>query len=321
MSTEKNASTTSTANQGEEGRTKKRKKTKGEERPPARRGSWLNFFTGSSRLSVNKEMIIGGAIVIFFVGTAIVVALGNLLHIQVTPFNPLVLVGRPYAPPSLAHLMGTDNLGRDQFSRIIAATPNAMVTGFAVVGFSLCLGLVIGSYAGFHGGIFDEALMRLTDIFFAIPVLILAIAIVAALGPSLVNVLVALMIVWWPAYARLSRGETLKVAHQNYIEAARTSGFGGSRIIFRHVLPNIFTTLLVYATLDIGTVILTYSGLSYFGLTIPPPAPDWGFMVAFYGDSLLSAPWLPLFPGLLIALSVIGWSIFGDGFRDAISGS
>lgn len=282
----------------------------------------LAFITGDAKVSVNREMIIGGVIVAFFVLVAIAVTIADILHITITPYNPdTPNVGPLFGPPSLAHLMGTDNLGRDQLSRILAATPNAVVIGFVVVGFSLALGLIIGSFAGFHGGFADEALMRLTDIFFAIPALVLAIAIVAALHASLLNLMIALMIVWWPAYARLSRGETLKVSHQNYIEAARTSGYGSARIIFRHVLPNIFVTLVVYATLDIGTVILTYSGLSYLGLSVPPPAPDWGFMVASFGDSLLSDPWLPLFPGLLIAISVIGFSIFGDGFRDAISGN
>jgi peptide/nickel transport system permease protein len=282
----------------------------------------LSFITGEAKISINKEMIIGGAIILFFVVVAVAVEIAALLHITITPYNPLEPnVGTPLSPPSLDHLMGTDTLGRDQFSRILTATPNAIVIGFVVIGFSMALGLSIGSFAGFHGGIFDEALMRMTDIFFAIPALILAIAIVAALGASLLNLTVALMIVWWPAYARLARGETLKVSHQNYIEAARTSGYGSSKIIFRHVLPNIFLTLLVYATLDIGTVILVYSGLSYLGLSVAPPAPDWGYMVASFEDYLISDPWLPLFPGLLIALGVIGFSVFGDGFRDAISGN
>jgi peptide/nickel transport system permease protein len=282
----------------------------------------LSFITGEAKIIVNKEMIIGGAIILFFVLGAIIVEATQLLHLQITPYNPLAQnVGPPLAGPSLKHLMGTDLLGRDVFSRIIAAMPNAISIGFVVVGFSMALGLTIGSFAGFHGGLFDEALMRTTDIFFAIPGLILAIAIVAALGPGLITLTFALMIVWWPAYARLSRGETLKVSHANFIEAARTSGYGSVRIIFRHVLPNIILTLIVYATLDIGTVIVAYSGLSYLGLSVAPPAPDWGQMVAAYQDYLISDPWLPLFPGLLIALGVIGFSIFGDGFRDAIAGN
>jgi len=281
----------------------------------------LSFITGEAEIKVNKEMIVGGAIVAFFIVAAVVVEAAALLHVRITPYDPLAQSVHLLAPPSLSHLMGTDQLGRDVFSRIMAATPNAVSIGFAVVGSSMVVGLAVGSFAGFHGGIFDEALMRTTDIFFAIPALILAIAIVAALGAGLVTLMVALMLVWWPAYARLARGETLKVSHQNYIEAARTSGYGSTRIIIRHVVPNIFLTLVVYATLDIGTVIVAYSGLSFLGLSVPPPAPDWGQMVSAYQDYLISDPWLPIFPGLLIALGVIGFSIFGDGFRDAISGS
>ena len=266
-------------------------------------------------------MIIGGSIILFFIIVAVVVEVAAVLHLQITPYNPIKPVGPVLAPPSWKYLFGTDQIGRDVFSRIVAATPNGFSIGFAVVGVALAVGISVGTFAGFRGGLFDEALMRVTDIFFAIPALILAIAIVARLGPGLTTMTFALMLVWWPAYARLSRGETLKVAHQNYIEAARTSGFGTTRIILRHVIPNIFLTLVVYATLDLGTVVLVYSGLSYLGLSIPPPAPDWGAMVSSYQDYLISAPWLPVIPGLTIALGVIGFSVFGDGFRDALEES
>jgi peptide/nickel transport system permease protein len=281
----------------------------------------LGIITGGVRLRRNKEMIIGGSIILFFIVLAVVVEVASVLHFQITPYNPIKPVGPVLAPPSSKFLFGTDQIGRDVFSRIIAATPNGFSIGFAVVGVALLIGISVGTFAGFRGGLFDEALMRVTDIFFAIPALILAIAIVARLGPGLVTMMFALMMVWWPAYARLSRGETLKVAHQNYIEAARTSGFGATRIIIRHVIPNIFLTLVVYATLDLGTVVLVYSGLSYLGLSIPPPAPDWGAMVSSYQDYLISAPWLPVIPGLTIALGVIGFSVFGDGFRDALEAS
>lgn len=288
---------------------------------PRPRARWnpLRGLTGGRTVRRNKEMVIGGGIVLAFVALALFVEVTTRLHIQVTPFNPIKQdVGRPLSPPSLRYLMGTDVLGEDVFSRIIAATPNAMVIGFAVVGVAMTVGMVIGSFAGFLGGWMDEALMRVTDIFFAIPALILAIAIAEALGVGLVHMMLALMIIWWPAYARLARGETLRVKHQNYIEASRISGHGSLGIIVRHVIPNIFIIMLVYATLDIGTVILVYSGLSYLGLSVPPPAPDWGQMVAAYQDYLISAPWLPIFPGFMIALGVVGFSIFGDGLRDGL---
>ena len=284
--------------------------------------SRLTFLTGGTQIHWNKEMIIGGAIIAFFLLLAIVVEIAMLFRIQVTPYNPIQQnVGPLLVSPSFTHLMGTDQLGRDLFSRLIAATPNAVSIGFVVVGFSMALGIIIGSFAGFKGGFFDEALMRTTDVVFAIPSLILAIAIVVALGPGIVTLLLVLMIVWWPPYARLARGETLKVSHQSYIEAARTSGLDSARIIINHVIPNIFQTMVVYATLDIGTVILAYSGLSYLGLSVPPPAPDWGQMVSAYQNYLISAPWLPIFPGMFIALGIVGFSIFGDGLRDAIAGA
>jgi peptide/nickel transport system permease protein len=263
--------------------------------------------------------LIGATIVGIFAVTAVVVFIAGLLHVQVTPYNPLKQdVGPPLAPPSLKYLMGTDQLGRDVFSRIVTATPNDFSVSLVVIAFSLIVGALIGTYAAFNGGLLDEALMRLTDVFFAIPALVLAMAIGIALGPGITNMTIALMIIWWPPYARLARGEALKIAHQNYIEAARLAGSGKSRIILGHALPNITLTLLVYASLDVGTVILVYAGLSYLGLAVRPPLPDWGEMVSSYQDFMLSSPWLPLFPGLIIALGVIGFSLLGDGLRDAL---
>jgi peptide/nickel transport system permease protein len=206
--------------------------------------------------------------------------------------------------------------GRDVFSRIIAATPNELVVSVSVVVSALIIGTLLGSYSASAGGLIDEALMRITDIFFAIPALVLAMAIGLVLGGGLINMMIAIIIIWWPPYARLARGETFKVIHQNYIEAARISGLGRAGIIFKHVIPNIAPTMLMYATLDMGTVILTYSGLSYLGLAVPPPYPDWGRMVSSYQDYLLEAPWLPVFPGVAIALIVIGFSLLGDGIRN-----
>ena len=160
--------------------------------------------------------------------------------------------------------------------------------------------------------------MRFTDVIFALPALVLAMSIGVALGPGVTNMMIALMIIWWPPYARLARGEALRVAHQNYIEAARLSGLGTMKILFKHVLRNIVVTMLVYATLDIGTVILVYSGLSYLGLSVRPPQSDWGEMVSSYQDYLITAPWLPVIPGAIIALGVIGFSLLGDGLRDAL---
>ena len=258
-------------------------------------------------------------IVLAFALTSLVVEAGILLNIQVVPYSPIQQdVGPLLASPSFAHPFGTDNLGRDLFSRIIYAMPNDVAVGYVVVASALVVGSVLGSFAGIRGGIADEILMRFTDVFFALPVLVLAMVIALLLGAGVTNMMIVLAIVWWPPYARLARGEALKVAHQNYIEAARLSGLRVRKMIFQHVIPNISGTMLVYATLDIGTVILTYSGLAYVGLAVRYPYPDWGLMVSDYNAYVLSAPGLPLFPGLIISLGVIGFSLLGDGIKETM---
>jgi peptide/nickel transport system permease protein len=275
---------------------------------------------GSLRLLTrNREALAGTVIVIGFMVIALMVSMSNLLGTQITPYDPIEQnVGPPLAPPSFTHLLGTDVVGRDVFSRIIVATPNDMAVSLAVVGIALVAGVMIGSVAALRGGLLDEMLMRFTDVIFALPALVIAMSIGVALGVGVTNMMVALMVIWWPPYARLARGEALKVAHQNYIEAARLSGWGTTKILFKHVFRNIVVTMLVYATLDIGTVILVYAGLSYLGLSVRPPQPDWGEMVSSYQDYLITAPWLPVIPGLVISLAVIGFSLLGDGLRDAL---
>jgi peptide/nickel transport system permease protein len=269
----------------------------------------------------SKESIVGFAIILAFLITAIVMEISALLNIQFTPYPANPLPSQTSAillSPSWAHPFGTDNLGRDVFSRILVATPYDFMIGFVVVGTAVVIGGLLGGMAGLRGGLLDEFLMRFTDIFFALPVLLIAMVIGAILGGGITNMSIALMVTWWPPYARLARGESLKVAHQNYIEAARLSGQKSHRILVRHVLPNISGTMLVYATLDIGTVILVYSGLTFLGLGNRPPAPDWGQMVAAYNGYLLSDPWLALIPGLVISIGVIGFSLLGDGIKDTL---
>jgi ABC-type dipeptide/oligopeptide/nickel transport system permease subunit len=270
-------------------------------------------------MTSSKGLTVGFIIVAFFLITSLAVFVTGLFGARITPYSPTKqFVGPALSGPSFSHLFGTDPLGRDLFSGIIYAMPTDIGVSIAVVSVAFIVGGLIGAFAAFKGGIFDEVLMRATDLFFALPALVLALVIAVILGPGILNMTFVLIIIWWPTYARLARGETLKVAHQNYIEAARLSGFGTFRVLFRHVLPNIFFILLVYATLDVGTVVLVFAGLSYLGLAVTPPNVDWGQMVNLYQDQLLSASWLPLFPGIIIALGVIGFSLFGDGLRDAL---
>lgn len=267
----------------------------------------------------NKEGAIGFGIVAVYLVAAVAVLLGNLLNITITPYDPLLQnVGPSLEAPSLSHPFGIDFLGRDVFSRVIWSIPNDLFVSFAVVAIALTVGAVVGSVAAFKGGLLDELLMRFTDVIFSLPALVIAMVISVALGPGVTHMMFALMVIWWPPYARVARGEALRVSHQNYIEAARFAGQRTLGIIFKHVLPNISLTLLIYATLDVATVVLTYAGLSYLGLSVRPPQPDLGEMISTSQDYLITAPWLPIIPGVVIAVAVVGFSLLGDGLRDAL---
>jgi peptide/nickel transport system permease protein len=267
----------------------------------------------------NKEAAIGFSIVSLYLVAAIAVLIADLFNVSVTPFDPLLQnVGPSLDAPSLSHPFGIDFLGRDVFSRVIWSIPNDLFVSFAVVGVALTAGAILGAVAAFKGGLLDELLMRFTDVIFSLPALVIAMVISVALGPGLTHMMFALMVIWWPPYARVARGEALRVSHQNYIEAARFAGQRTLGIIFKHVLPNISLTLLIYATLDVATVVLTYAGLSYLGLSVRPPQPDLGEMISTSQDYLITAPWLPIIPGVVIAIAVVGFSLLGDGLRDAL---
>ncbi len=269
--------------------------------------------------SKNREILLGLIIVVPFLFTALIASIAAFLNLTITPYDPLMQnTGTSLGAPSASHIFGTDFLGRDVFSRIVAAIPNDVAVSLGVVALAIVVGILIGSFAAFKGGLLDEVLMRFTDVLFSLPALLIAMVISVALGPGLTHMMVALMVIWWPPYARLARGEALKVSHQHYIEAARLAGQKTAKVVLSHVLPNISITMLVYATLDLGTVILTYAGLSYLGLSVRPPQPDLGEMISSSQDYLIAAPWLPVIPGLVIAIVVIGFSVLGDGLRDML---
>ena len=259
---------------------------------------------------------VGFIVVAGFIFTSLMVAGGGY---SVLPYNPIKQnVGPPFEPPTWKHFFGTDRVGRDLFSRVIYATPNALLISIMIIGSALLIGTLLGSFSAYQGAIIDDILMRITDLIFALPSLIMAIAISVTLGPGVINMMYALMIMWWPAYARMARGEALRVSQYDFIEAARAAGLSSSKIVLKHIIPNIMTTMIIYATIDFGQVIMVYAGLSYLGLSVQPPMPDWGAMVNSYQGYLLAAPWLPLFPGAVIALVVVGFGLLGDGVRDAI---
>jgi peptide/nickel transport system permease protein len=234
------------------------------------------------------------------------------------PYSPnQINLSNTLAPPSLSHLMGTDDVGRDILLRIVAAAPIDAEIAFSIVGISVVIGLLIGSFAGYLGGWVDEALMRLTDLFLAFPSFVLAIAVAVALGPGVNHVIEASLIAWWPIYARMARAGALSLKENQFVESAHVSGLSNLSIVRKHIIPNNVSSLIVYATLDIGNAILFASVLSYLGLGAQPPQAEWGSMV--YGGQafLASAWWISIFPGLVIFVVAFGFNLLGDALRDA----
>jgi peptide/nickel transport system permease protein len=219
-------------------------------------------------------------------------------------------------PPSREHPLGTDRLGRDMLSRIIIGARPALTTSLIVVGLAVAVGCLLGAVAGYIGGWLDELIMRITDLFLAFPSLLLAMAIVAAIGPGLTHAMLAIAISWWPWYTRLVRGVALSLRERYFVEAARSIGVSSFGIIFRHILPNCISPILVQATIDIGTVILAAGGLAFIGLGAQPPTPDWGLMVSEGRAFLLTQWWYSTFPGLAIFITVLAFNLLGDTLRD-----
>ena len=237
-------------------------------------------------------------------------------------------------PPSMEHFFGTDHLGRDIFSRVVYASRTSLLVGFTVVAMGMSLGTLLGLLAGFFGGWVDSVISRFTDVMLAFPFLLLAIAVSATVGPMLLDMLVergfnrsqfsmlpviiALGFASFPSYTRLVRGSVLSLKEEQFVDAARGIGVGSLAIMLRHILPNLFGTLLVYGTLRVSTAILAESGLSYLGLGALPPEPTWGNMLSDGREYLLFYLWLPLFPGLAILITVMGFNCLGDGLRDLL---
>ncbi|MEJ1088480.1 ABC transporter permease [Microbacterium sp. Mu-80] len=218
--------------------------------------------------------------------------------------------------PSLTHLMGTDQLGRDILSRVIMGARPAMVISIVVVLLAALIGIPLGAIAGYRGGWLDDLLMRITEVFQAFPPLLLAMVTVAILGPSLFNAGLALAICWWPWYARLVRAEARSLRERPFIEASRAIGVPTWRILTRHILRNCMTPVLVQATVDVGAVILAAGSLAFLGLGAQPPSPDWGLMVAEGRGQIFTAWWISAFPGLAIFAAVLGFNLLGDALRD-----
>jgi peptide/nickel transport system permease protein len=245
-------------------------------------------------------------------------ALAAIFAPLLAPADPLhQALSTRLKPPTAAHWLGTDALGRDLLSRIIFGARISLLVGVVVVGLAGSLGTLVGLVAGYSGGWLDESLMRLTDVFFAFPALILAMAISGALGPSLTNAMIAIAVVSWPVYARLVRAQVLSLRERDYVEAARSLGASTPRIIWQHILPNTLAPLLVQASFDMGGAILAAAGLSFIGFGTQPPTPEWGVMISDGRNYISTQPWLSLFPGLAILFTVAAFNLIGDGLRDA----
>lgn len=246
--------------------------------------------------------------------------LGAILAPVLTPYpeqgrgEPNIL--EKFQPPSRAHPLGTDYLGRDVWARILFGGRSSLSIGFLVVFIASMVGIPIGAIAGYFGGKIDEILMRITDVFLAFPPLLLAIAIAAALGASFVNTMIAIAVTWWPWYARLVRAQTLSIREQFFIEAARSIGISDLTIIGRHILPNVLTPVLVQATMDIGSAILTGAAMSFIGLGVRPPTADWGSMISAGRVYFVERPWFAGSAGAAIFLVTLSFNLLGDAVRD-----
>jgi peptide/nickel transport system permease protein len=222
------------------------------------------------------------------------------------------------SPPSGTHLLGTDDVGRDLLSRMLLGSRPSLSIGLFVVGLAMIIGTPLGAIAGYFGGWIDQTIMRITDIFLSFPALLLAIAVSAALGASFFNAMLSITLAWWPWYTRLARAQTVSLKEQTFVEASRAIGVPGFTIIRRHIIPNVLTPALVQATMDIGSAILMGSALSFVGLGVQLPRPDWGNMLNVARLYFNDGPWFAIFPGLAILLVAMCFNLLGDGVRDVL---
>ena len=257
----------------------------------------------------------------FGMAGVVLITLVALLAPWITPYDPLLRVADAYLPPSPLHLFGTDEIGRDLFSRVLVGMRFTWLPGIGIIAVTLTFGAVLGLIGGALGGWFDMAVQRLIDLFLVLPSTLIALAVVAALGPGLLNTMIAIAIFWWPWYARIARDEIRRLGTRPHVEAARVSGVRGPRFLFRYLLPGAIPALLVAATLDVANIVFTMSLMSFLGLGQPAPAPELGAMTARSLDSLTVYWWLPLMPAAAVFLMCLSANLAGDGIRSIFRGA
>ena len=265
-----------------------------------------------SALKKNKIAVVGLIVILLLVFIA-------FFGESIAPYDPLKIdMGSAKQAPSASHWFGTDIQGRDIFSRVLSGTKYSLFVGIGAVAFSLVIGTIIGAIAGYFGGIIDIVFMRIMDMMLAIPSILLAITLMAAFGQGLDKAIVAIGIVSIPEYARIVRSSILSVKENDYVAAAKVIGNNDGRIIFKHILPNVVSSIVVRATLGISTAILDIAALGFLGLGVKPPTPEWGTMLGDAKTYILSLPYMIVFPGIAISITVLAFNLFGDGLRDAL---
>ena len=274
-----------------------------------------SFRRGFKRFRSNTLSVIGLSAIVLLIILAFIAP-------YVAPF-PEDAFGKTHVmerllPPSAEHPFGTDKVGRDIYSRVIMGTGLALRVGMVIIFLASAIGVTVGAVAAYAGGWVDDLLMRITDIFLTVPALVLAIAITAALGKGITNVMFGIALVWWPGFARLTRSLVLSLKEEAYVEAAGALGSGHARVLFRHILPNAISPIIVKMSTDFGFAVLTAAALGFIGLGAQPPTPEWGAMINDGRERFPDEWWIATFPGLAIFVMVFSWNLLGDGLRDIL---
>lgn len=273
---------------------------------------WGDRFIVLRRLARSKLAVVGSVYIALLLLIAVIAPV-------IVPQDPMAQnYGMVNQAPSLAHPFGTDNYGRDVFSRVLYGTRYALFLGVVIVGIQSIIGVGLGLVAGYYGGYVESVIMRIVDISLSIPGIVLALAVAGLLGGGFVPLIVAVSLVGWRGFTRIVRGDVKSIMEENYIEAAKASGLPDRRIILRHILPNVSSSIIVYATLTMPTVILWSAALSFLGMGVHPPTPEWGALIADGRGDLQSAWWISTFPGFAIMATIIAFNAVGDGLRDAL---